>query len=230
MAGALDGLAVRSELLSYEGPFGVGYAVAAFEPQGPDEGRHFGAAYEKRQLDEAGRRKAGEDAYVRLARASLEYWLEKGSYLPLPEGLPADLTERKAGVFVSLKKEGRFRGCIGTTGPTTGSVAEEIIRNAVSAGVRDPRFDPVEVVELGFLTYSVDVLGEAELISSIEQLDPFRYGVIVYCGGRQGLLLPNLEGVDTPERQVEIALQKAGIGPEEPYSMSRFEVVRHKAP
>lgn len=230
MAGALDGLAVRSELLSYEGPFGVGYAVAAFEPEGPDDGRRFGAAYESAQLEEAGRRKVGEDVYVRLARASLEHWLEKGSYLPLPSGLPTELTEQRAGVFVSLKKEGRLRGCIGTTGPTTGSVAEEIIRNAVSAGVRDPRFDPVEVEELPFLIYSVDVLGEAVFASSMEQLDPLRYGVIVYCGGRQGLLLPNLEGVDTPEQQVSIALRKAGIGPEEPYSLSRFEVVRHRAP
>ena len=204
--------------------------MAAFEPEGPSDGRRFGAAYESAQLEEAGRRKVGEDAYVRLARASLEHWLEKGSYLPLPSGLPTELMEQRAGVFVSLKKEGRLRGCIGTTGPTTGSVAEEIIRNAVSAGVRDPRFDPVESVELPFLTYSVDVLGEAEPTGSMEQLDPLRYGVIVYCGGRQGLLLPNLEGVDTPEQQVSIALRKAGIGEQEPYSLLRFEVVRHRAP
>jgi AmmeMemoRadiSam system protein A len=129
---------------------------------------------------------------------------------------------------VSLKKHGRLRGCIGTISPVEPSVAEEIIRNAVSAGTGDPRFDPVEEDELDSLVYSVDVLGDAENISSMDELDAKRYGVIVTKGYRRGLLLPNLEGVDTPEQQVAIALQKAGIPANDKYSMERFEVVRHK--
>ena len=107
-------------------------------------------------------------------------------------------------------------------------MADEIIKNAVSAGVGDPRFDPVRPDELKELVYSVDVLGRPEPIDSLEQLDVVRYGVIVSKGRRRGLLLPNLEGVDTPAEQVAIALRKAGIDPEESYAMERFEVVRHK--
>lgn len=230
LAGALDGLAVRSELLSYEGPFGVGYAVAAFEPLGPDEARHFGRAYEASREREALERKAGEDAHVRLARAALEHYIRTGRRLDLPEGLPPEFLDQTAGVFVSLKKDGRLRGCIGTLAPTTANVALEILQNAVSAGTSDPRFDPVAEGELSRLSYSVDVLGPIEDISSRSALDPLRYGVIVYCRGRQALLLPNLEGIGTVEKQLAAVLEKAGIGMEEPYRLQRFEVVRHKAP
>lgn len=134
---------------------------------------------------------------------------------------------RKAGVFVSLKKHGQLRGCIGTISAVTGSIADEILRNAVSAGTDDPRFSPVTEKELDELVYSVDVLAEPEPISSIDELDVKKYGVIVSRGHKRGLLLPNLEGVDSPEQQVAIALQKAGIRPDESYTMQRFEVVRH---
>lgn len=228
LAGSLDGMSVQSELLSYEGPFGVGYGAAAFLPGGPDSSRCFLSRYlerERRRLEEV---KAAEDAYVRLARMGLETYISTGCRASLPEGLPYELSGRRAGVFVSLKKNGRLRGCIGTIGPVTGSVAEEILRNAVSAGCEDPRFDPVTANELDQLCYSVDVLGEAEPIVALTDLDPARYGVIVTNGHRRGLLLPNLEGVDSVERQITIAKQKAGIGPEESCSLERFEVVRHK--
>jgi len=138
------------------------------------------------------------------------------------------LVSNRAGVFVSLKLDGSLRGCIGTISPTTASIADEIIRNAISAGTEDPRFPPVSEDELPRLIYSVDVLGEAEKIESLDELDPVRYGVIVTKGHRRGLLLPNLEGVDTAEEQVSIALRKAGISPNENYQLERFEVVRHK--
>ena len=131
-------------------------------------------------------------------------------------------------MFVSLKKDGRLRGCIGTISPTKSSIAKEIITNAVSAGTGDPRFDPVREEELDDLVYSVDVLGEPEDIKSKDELDVVKYGVIVSKGSRRGLLLPNLEGVDTVEKQIEIALQKAGIAADANYEMQRFEVVRHK--
>ena len=139
---------------------------------------------------------------MKLARLSLETYVRKGEYAPIPDDLPDDMTRRKAGVFVSLKKHGQLRGCIGTISPVTNSVAMEILRNAVSAGTEDPRFAPVNKAELDEIVYSVDVLSEPEDISSIEELDVKKYGVIVSSGFRRGLLLPNLDGVDTPEQQV----------------------------
>jgi len=145
----------------------------------------------------------------------------------LPEDLPSEMTERAAGAFVSLHAHGQLRGCIGTTGPTTESVAWEIVQNAVSACARDPRFPPVTVSELDSLEYSVDVLGQPESIASPAELDVKKYGVIVSCGGRRGLLLPDLDGVDTVEQQIDIARQKGGISSREKFSLERFEVVRH---
>ena len=228
MAGALDGLAVSSTLLSYEGPFGVGYGVATFAVTGPDEGRRFGERCQKLERAWLAQRKAAEDSWVRLARLSLETFVKTGKGLDsLPDGLPGELTDRAAGAFVSLHVHGQLRGCIGTTGPTTPSVAWEIVQNAVSACSRDPRFPPVGVHELDSLEYSVDVLGAPEAISSLDHLDVKRYGVIVSCGTRRGLLLPDLDGVDTVEQQIGIARQKGGISAREKYTLERFEVVRH---
>ncbi len=228
MSGILDGLAVKPELLSYEGPFGVGYAVAAFEILGEDSSRHFDKIYLAQETQKLELLKSNEDHYIRLARLSLEHYVTTGTPLRRSLDLSGDLTGQKAGVFVSLKMEGRLRGCIGTTSPTTECVADEIIQNAISAGTGDPRFEPVSVNELPRLVYSVDVLREAEPISSMDELDPIRYGVIVKSKGRSGLLLPNLEGIDSAYQQVAIALKKAGIAPSEPYKMERFEVIRHK--
>ena len=228
MAGALDGLSVDAKLLSYEGTFGVGYGVATFTVTGPDESRRFARQCEEIERVRLAERKAAEDPWVRLARLSLETFVHTGKQLDaLPEGLPEEMTTRSAGAFVSLHAHGRLRGCIGTTGPTTESVAWEIVQNAVSACSRDPRFAPVRADELDGLEYSVDVLGEPETVSSQTELDVRKYGVIVSCGGRRGLLLPDLEGVDTVEQQIEIALRKGGISSGEQYTLERFEVVRH---
>ena len=145
----------------------------------------------------------------------------------MPEGLPEELYKSRAGAFVSLKEDGRLRGCIGTIRAVRGTLAEEIMHNAVSACSEDTRFSPVEDWEVDRLTISVDVLGETEKISSPEELDVTRYGVIVTEGGRRGLLLPNLEGVDTVEQQIAIAKQKAGIREHESVELERFEVIRH---
>ncbi|MFA5006884.1 MAG: AmmeMemoRadiSam system protein A [Candidatus Izemoplasmatales bacterium] len=227
MAGALDRKAVKGGLLSYEGPFGVGYAVAAYDVVGDDPARAFGDAFARSETLRLAAVKDGEDPYVRLARETLEAYVGKGRRIPRPNPLPAGLTDRAAGVFVTLKKDGRLRGCIGTTAPTTPCIADEIIQNAISAGTRDPRFDPVNEAELPSLVYGVDVLGPSEPIPGPEALDPKRYGVIVRKGGRSGLLLPDLEGVDTVADQVAIALRKGGIDPGERYALERFEVVRH---
>lgn len=227
MAGALDGLGVKPELLTYEGPFGVGYAVAAFEPTEPDDSRKFAEVFramEKARLDAV---KAGESPIVRLARLSLETFVKTGKRASIPDGLPDWMRIDRAGAFVSLKKHGQLRGCIGTIQPVTGCVAEEVLRNAVSAGREDPRFEPVSEDELNELVYSVDVLCAPEP-AVIDDLDPQKYGVIVTSGRRRGLLLPMLEGVDTVAEQVSIARRKAGIGEHEPVTLERFQVVRYK--
>lgn len=228
MAGAFDGRKVIPDFMSYEGPFGVGYAVCAYEDDGLDETRHFGdrLVYQQKKKVEALRE--DEDPYVKLARESLETYIKTGQKLIRPEGLTNGLLRKKAGVFVSLKKSGQLRGCIGTISPVESCIADEIIRNAVSSGTQDPRFPAVTEEELHALVYSVDVLSEPEPINTMDELDVRRYGVIVSSGMRHGLLLPNLEGVDSIGHQVSIALQKAGIRENEPYSMERFEVVRHK--
>ena len=247
MAGALDCKEVKAELLSHEGPFGVGYGVAAFEVEGDNPARNFDVQlqeHEKRKLADI---KSNEDIYVRLARFSLETYVRSGKtaklstdpgaskfdsasgngYFSVNE-LPAEMLHERAGVFVSIHKDGQLRGCIGTIGPVTDSIAREIIRNAVSAGTEDPRFEAVRIKELDKLVYSVDVLGPIEDVKDKNRLDVKRYGVIVSCKGRRGLLLPNLEGVDTVDYQIDIARQKGGIGKNEKYTLQRFEVVRHK--
>lgn len=165
---------------------------------------------------------------MRLARLSLETYVRTGHPLAhLPPDLPPELTAQAAGAFVSLHMDGRLRGCIGTIVPTRENVAWEIVQNAVSACSRDPRFPSVRPDELDKLEYSVDVLGQPEPVDSPAQLDPKQYGVIVSSGTRRGLLLPDLDGVDTVEQQLDIARQKGGIDSKSPYQIERFRVVRH---
>ncbi len=166
---------------------------------------------------------------TRLARRAIEKYVRERTVLKPSEcpDLTGDLDEQ-AGAFVSLKKNGRLRGCIGTFEPSRQNLAEEVVHNAISSCTQDPRFDPVMVDELDSLDISVDVLGEPEPVPDQSHLDPSRYGVIVKSGFRLGLLLPDLEGVDTVEEQVSIARQKAGIGPREPVELCRFEVKRYK--
>ena len=170
-----------------------------------------------------------EDAYIQLARASVEHFVQTGAPLEQPSGLPDELLSKRAGVFVSLHKHGSLRGCMGTIRPVTDCIAEEIIRNGISACSEDSRFEPVREDELGQLEISVDVLGEPEHIASRDLLNPQKYGVIVTSGFRRGLLLPMLDGVDTIDDQIRIAKNKAGISEYETCSLERFEVVRHEA-
>jgi AmmeMemoRadiSam system protein A len=164
---------------------------------------------------------------VQLARQSIEAFVRNKKTLSPPDDLTPEVAQQ-AGTFVSLHtKDGALRGCIGTFQPTQPSVAEEVIHNAVSAATRDPRFPPVQLDELDDLDISVDVLTEPEPVDSVAQLDARKYGVIVQSGWRKGLLLPDLEGVDTPEYQIEICRRKAGIGPKEPVKLYRFEVKRY---
>ncbi len=166
------------------------------------------------------------DAFTELAKATIEAYLRAGKKIKPPHPLPKGM-EEKAGVFVSLHRGDQLRGCIGTFAPTTDNIAEEIIEMAIAAATQDPRFPSVRESELGLLDISVDVLSPPENITDKTQLDPKIYGVIVSRGFRRGLLLPDLEGVDTAEDQIDIAKQKAGIFDDGPVSLQRFKVVRH---
>lgn len=165
---------------------------------------------------------------VELARLAIDKCVREGRTLK-QEDCPELFRkiEGRAGAFVSLKKQGDLRGCIGTFEPTRSNLAEEIVSNAISSCSRDPRFEPVREGELDQLEVSVDVLGEPEPVADESKLDPREYGVIVRSGRRLGLLLPDLEGVNTVEEQLDIARRKAGIGPREPVELFRFKVRRY---
>ncbi|KAF0134567.1 MAG: AMMECR1 domain-containing protein [Candidatus Saganbacteria bacterium] len=164
---------------------------------------------------------------VELAKQAIEAYITEKKIIKAPEILTSEM-KQKAGVFVSLKKHGELRGCIGTFSPTCGNAAEEIIRNAIEAAASDPRFSPVKKEELNDLVISVDVLSEPLPSPSIKELDAKRFGIIVKSGHRRGLLLPDLEGVETPEDQIEICRRKGGIGASEPVEIFKFEVRRYK--
>jgi len=227
MFGSVDGRVLEPRVLSYEGPFGVGYAIAVVRPREREASREFASRWEAVEDKKLEQIRSRQSPIVALARESLESYVRTGRRIkPGPEH--RKLLGQRAGAFVSLKKHGQLRGCIGTTEATTHDLAEEVIQNAISAGTQDPRFPRVEADELGDLEYSVDVLGEAEPVEGLDDLDPKEYGVIVEKGYRRGLLLPDLEGVDTAIEQVDIAKRKAGIrGSETGVKLSRFKVTRY---
>ncbi len=167
-----------------------------------------------------------EHPLVQLARESINAFVRRRETVDPPDTL-VEAFDQPGGAFVSLHACGQLRGCIGTIAATQANVVEEVIHNAISAATRDPRFSPVLPDELGELEISVDLLGAPEAIDSVDELDPVTYGVIVQHGTRRGLLLPNLEGIDTAEEQVAIALRKAWIDPKEGYQLYRFRVDRY---
>lgn len=173
--------------------------------------------------------------YVKLARDTIKTYLNSHEIIKPDKNLSSDLLKNKAGVFVTLHKkntkpdEEDLRGCIGTILPTKENIASEIIDNAISAATRDNRFEPVKKEELTNLEISVDILSEPEPIQGLSSLEPKKYGLIIKSDdGRTGLLLPDIEGVDSPEYQIAICRQKAGINPNEPVYLYRFEVKRYK--
>ncbi len=248
MAGALDATSVEPEILSHEGPFGVGYLVSRMRPAGverADDSRRFAARYEGAQAEAQAARVASEGALCALARASLCAYVRDRVRIEPGEALETILEERGGDAeerarleellatphacFVSLKKHGELRGCIGTLAPARADLAHEICANAISAATADPRFPHVRADELGQLVLDVDVLSEPEPVDFLTDLDPAVYGVIVSAAdGRRGVLLPDLAGVDTIEEQVAIAARKGGIDPaHERLFIQRFTVERH---
>ena len=209
MAGAFDGVKLSPHILSHEATFGVGYGTGYFLPEEDDM-----------SIKESG------DGLVRLARETINEYVKTGRKLR-DYDVPREAAKKRAGAFVSIHECGMLRGCIGTISPTRSTLAEEIVNNAISAASRDPRFSPITPDELSSLEISVDVLSDPEPISSMKELDVKRYGVIVESGSKRGLLLPDLEGVDSVEEQVLIARNKAGIKENEHVTLYRFEVERH---
>ncbi|PKM90592.1 MAG: AMMECR1 domain-containing protein [Firmicutes bacterium HGW-Firmicutes-12] len=224
--GALDGYEINSEELSYEGQFGVGYLVAQLRAGKNDISREIIKDLYKKRKERLDKYQDKETMPVKLARESIKHYLEKGQVLSVSLEYE-DLKINKAGVFVSLKMHGSLRGCIGTVVPEQENIAQEIIHNAVSAAIRDPRFHPLQKEELNDIIISVDILEEPEEVVSMTELNPLEYGVIVSNGKKKGLLLPKLTGIKEPEEQIEIAKQKAGIRPDEPVKLERFRVIRY---
>jgi MEMO1 family protein len=216
--GAARELPFAGDVLTYEAPFGVGYLVAQV------------TNVKARIGDEPAKKSAPEtEEITKLARTAVETFVRSGAKIKPPVNVSGLLAERAA-CFVSLKSlDGELRGCIGTIEPTEDTLADELIVNAINACTRDPRFPPVEPQELRELVYSVDVLTIPEP-TTFAELDPAIYGVIVEDedGNRRGLLLPDIEGVDTAARQVEIAARKAGIRAGEPVNLFRFSVQRFR--
>lgn len=216
------------KIFSYEGPFGIGYCTALWLPD------------EQTQQDSSKNTHSAIPAphpYPTLARKTIERYLNSGHEPNHAEraALPNDLTgdpsvwSPRKGCFVSIKKkDGALRGCIGTFMPTQKNIGEEIIANAISAAVHDPRFPPLQPGELDNIRISVDVLNEPERVVSGMELNPKVYGVIVAKEGRRGLLLPDLEGVDRVAQQLAIAAQKAEIRNLEGAEIYRFTVSRYK--
>lgn len=213
------------EVLHYEAPFGVGYMVAqiAREPL-PAKDK---ASEDKASVESGTTEQQGGAELLALARRAIETFVREGHVIETPSSSDPALNQRAA-CFVSIKTfERDLRGCIGTIEPVKETLAEELISNAVSSATRDPRFPPVRPEELSHLCYSVDVLSTPETVN-FEELDPKIYGVIVEdeSGRRRGLLLPDLQGVETARQQVDIAARKAGIAPGTPLKFSRFRVER----
>lgn len=226
--GALDGVKHQTQVRSYEGPFGVGYGVVSFtqfELGAPSLLPDLKKALKKAHDEQ----KQKEDVYIQLARAAVEHFTKTGQRLSIPDfAQTPELLGRSRGVFVSIKDRGGLRGCMGITAGLEINLASEIISNAIKACSEDPRFPAIEENELEDLRISVDILSRAEKITDINQLDPKVYGIIVSHDYKRGLLLPNLEGVDSVSEQIRIALNKAGIRADEPYQVERFTVERHE--
>jgi MEMO1 family protein len=167
--------------------------------------------------------------YVQLAINAIDAFVRDFRVITPPGGLfeRHPVLRGRAGVFVSLKKRGELRGCIGTIEPAHDNLAVEIIENAISAATKDPRFRPVVEEELPELFVSVDILATPERVAGHEDLDVRRYGLIVKAGTRRGLLLPDIEGIASVDEQMAVARKKGGIDEQEPVELYRFQVERY---
>ncbi len=232
--GTMDGMQYDSKVYSYEGPFGVGYLTGVLESIGIEAFSLIQTIKERRKAY-YNKRTSKEDDYIKLARKSIEHYILTGKRISedeIKKSLSMSFVNHvgilHGGCFVSIHKNKKLRGCIGTIAATSKNLIDEIVYNSISAATKDHRFDPIREDELYDLEIKVDILYEREPIRSKSQLDVIQYGVIVEKDGKRGLLLPNLEGIHSVEEQVSIAMQKAGIETEENMKLFRFKVERHE--
>ncbi len=242
MLGALEGFKIDSEVLSYEGPFGVGYLCASFIPTQNNSTTDWLSELELSMKTKHIAHAENEHFLVKFARLVIEERVKdkvppklivandtvrvNDSSIELPKD--NNYLNMKRGTFVSIKNESGLRGCIGTIMPTQNNVIDEIYRNAIAAATKDYRFNPIEPDELNGLVISVDVLSELEEVENLNQLSPDRYGVIVSIKGSQGVLLPNLDSIETVEDQIRIASNKGGFSVDKIEKIMRFTVDRFK--
>lgn len=227
LAGTADQNEFSTEILSYEGPFGIGYLSGEIKLAKEKE-----SALTEYLSDAAkcnGARIAKETPPQRLARTALREYLVNGKEAGVPDWVDTGLCRRKGGVFVSIKKDGQLRGCLGSTKATQPNLAAEIMAQAMAAGTKDPHFAPVQREEMDELDFAVDLLSAPEEITDRSLLDPQKYGVIVENHGRSGVLLPDLDGIDSVEEQLRIAREKAGIHPWRTIKIKRFSVIRYES-
>ncbi len=224
LLGTLDEFDFKSDIISYEHPFGVGYFISRINIINNCETKYtkLERSFERRFLSMTKK----ESFQVKLARESINNFIKYQNYIDIPSNTPKELLWNKKGVFVSIKIDGALKGCIGTIIPTCDTTCEEIIRNAIEACSHDPRFTPVYEDELSLLTISVDILESPEICSK-DDLDPQKYGIIVSTESKKAVLLPDLQGITSIEEQLSTVLNKAGISPNEEYSIERFEVNRY---
>ena len=227
MAGLYDKLNVETKFLSHEDITGVGYGLCKFYPKEENLNRNYYDEYLLKEEERINKQLKETDDYVKLAKKTIDEYITNNKIIDIPNNLDKEM-DNKAGVFVSIHKFNELRGCIGTFLPITNSIKEEIVRNAIEAATSDYRFSPITKEELPYLEINVDVLSPPESIKDKSKLDPKKYGVIVTSSMKRGLLLPDLEGVDTVDDQIRIAKNKANISPTEEIELERFEVIRHK--
>ncbi len=227
MAGSIDGKNVLTKFYSHEDVTGVGYGILSYKVLDSNKNRCFLDKYYEKERNKIKEKRNNADDYVKLAIDSVYSYIKDKKVLDINSISNDELINNKAGVFVSIHKFNELRGCIGTIYPMYDSIGEEIINNSISASTKDYRFDEVKEDELDYLDINVDVLMEPEKINSKNDLDIKKYGVIVSSGVKRGLLLPDIEGINSVDEQIEIAKRKASILDDEDISLERFEVIRH---
>lgn len=226
MLGCCNKIYLESTCLSYEGPFGIGYAVFSFHKI-KDNIDGYLIALEKHNNELMRESLTNESIYSKLARDAIKHYISTGNYLENHSDYNDAFFNNKYGVFISLKNDGILRGCVGTLKPKYKNLKEEIIHNSIESALYDPRFMPVDISELNMINISIDIICTLESCS-IDDLCPSKYGVLVKSGEKEGVLLPNIPGIDSSSEQIKIALCKAGIEDNEDFSLFRFETKRFK--
>ena len=228
MSGTIDKDKVDKKEYSHEDITGVGYGICSYHPISTNSEISILDKYLNNQKNMLKYYYDTSDDYVKLAKYTIDEYIKNNKIIDIPNNISKELLNDKRGVFVSIHKFNELRGCIGTIYPTRDNIAEEIINNAISASTRDNRFEPIKEDELEYLEINVDILTTPEFIKGKEELDIKKYGVIVSSGYKRGLLLPDIDGIDSIEDQIRIARRKGNISDDEEITLERFEVIRHK--